>query len=82
MKMQNPVLEELHAARRKILADWNGDTDAYLRDAQTRLEQSRRPIWKGKQRTMHCTEVADRPPSDGGSTATFGECNRSPTEND
>jgi len=67
--MQNPVLEELHAARRKILADWNGDTDAYLRDAQTRLEQSRRPIWQGKQRTMHCTEVADHPHSDGGSAS-------------
>lgn len=66
--MQNPVLEELHAARRKILADWKGDTDAYLRDAQNRLEQSSRPIWQGKQRTMHCTEVADRPHSDGGST--------------
>jgi hypothetical protein len=67
--MQNPVWEELHAARRKILADWNGDTDAYLRDAQTRLEQSGRPIWQGKQRTMHCTEVAERPLSDGDSTA-------------
>ena len=50
--MQNPVLEELHAARRKILADWNGATDAYLRDAQKRLEQSSRPIWQGKQRTI------------------------------
>lgn len=67
--MQNPVLEELHAARRKILADWNGATDAYLRDAQKRLEQSSRPIWQGKQRSMHCTEVADRPHTDGGSTA-------------
>ena len=71
MKMQNSVLEELHAARRKILADWNGDTEAYLRDAQTRLEQSHRPIWQGKQRTMHCTEVADRPvPDDDSSAAT------------
>ncbi len=50
--MQNPVLEELHEARRKILADWEGDTDAYLRDAQKRLEQSSRPIWQGKQRTI------------------------------
>jgi hypothetical protein len=66
--MQNPVLEELHSARHKILADWNGDTDAYLRDAQKRLEQSSRPIWQGKQRTMHCTEVADQPVPNGGST--------------
>jgi hypothetical protein len=67
--MQNPVLEELHAARRKILADWNGATDAYLRDAQKRLEQSSRPIWQGKQLTFSRTAVADRPHSDGGSTA-------------
>ena len=67
--MQNPELEELHEARRKILADWNGDTEAYLKDAQTRLEQSQRPVWQGKQRTMHCTDVAGRPHSDGGSTA-------------
>jgi hypothetical protein len=65
--MQNPVLEELHAARRKILADWKDDTHAYLRDAQSRLEKSGRPIWQGKQRTMHCTEVADQPLPDGGS---------------
>jgi hypothetical protein len=66
--MQNPVLEELHAARRKLLADWNGDTEAYLRDAQARLEKSGRPIWQGKQRTKHCTEVAEQSLPDGGST--------------
>lgn len=66
--MQNPVLEELHAARRKLLADWNGNTDAYLRDAQARLEKSGRPIWQGKQRTKHCTEIADQLSADGGST--------------
>ena len=63
--MQNPVLEELHAARRKILADWNGDTLAYLKDAQSRLEKSGRPIWQGKQRTKDCTEADGRPQSDG-----------------
>ena len=68
MKMQNTVLEELHAARRKLLADWKGDTNAYLQDAQARLEQSGRPIWQGKQRTMPCNKVADQPRSDGGST--------------
>jgi hypothetical protein len=65
MSTQNPVLDELHAARRKILADWNGDTLAYLEDAQTRLEKSGRPIWKGKQRTKDCTEANGRPASDG-----------------
>jgi len=68
MKTEDPVLEELHAARRKHLADWNRDTEAYFRDTQARLEKSGRPIWQGKQRTKHCIEVADQPPADGGST--------------
>lgn len=55
---RNPILEELHAARRKILADWNGDTAAYLRDAQARLEASGRPISQRKQRTIRCTQAA------------------------
>jgi len=55
----NPILEELHATRRKILADYNGDTAAYLRDAQSRLEASGRPIWRGEQRTIRCTGAAN-----------------------
>ena len=62
---KNPVLDELHEARQKILADWNGDTAAYLKDAQIRLEQSGRPIWQGKQRTKDCTEADGRPHFDG-----------------
>jgi len=55
---QNAILDELHAARRKILADYDGDTTAYLRDAQVRLEASGRPIWQGKQRTIQCNGMA------------------------
>ena len=66
---RNPILDELHEARRKILADYNGDTAAYLRDAQSRLVASGRPIWQGKQRTKLCIEVADRPVPDGDSTS-------------
>ncbi len=55
---RNAILDELHAARRKLLADYNGDTAAYLRDAQTRLEASGRPIADRKQRTIRCTGAA------------------------
>lgn len=55
---RNTILEELHAARHKILADCNGDTAAYLRDAQSRLEASGRPVWQGKQRTIRCNRAA------------------------
>jgi len=54
----NAILDELHAARRKILADWNGDTAAYLRDAKARLEASGRTIARRKQRTIRCTGAA------------------------
>ena len=52
---RNAILDELHAARRKLLADWDGDTAAYLRDAQARLKASGRPIDHRKQRTIRCT---------------------------
>lgn len=55
---RNAILDELHAVRRKILADYEGDTAAYLRDAQTRLEASGRPIAHRQQRTIRCTGAA------------------------
>ena len=41
-----------------------GDTSAYLRDAQVRLEASGRPIWQGKQRTIRCNKAAKSGVSD------------------
>jgi hypothetical protein len=55
---RNAILDELHAARRKILEECKGDTAAYLRGAQERLEASGRPIWQGKQRTIRCNGAA------------------------
>jgi hypothetical protein len=55
---RNTVLDEIHAARRKILAQYNGDTAAYLRDSQARLEASGRPIAHRKQRTIRCRATA------------------------
>ncbi|MEX0718915.1 MAG: hypothetical protein WD066_20140 [Planctomycetaceae bacterium] len=55
---RNPLLDELHAARRKILADYDGDTAAYLGDARKRLEASGRPIAACKQRTIRRTAAA------------------------
>ena len=55
---RNAILEELHAARRQLLADYNGDTAAYLRDAQARLEASGRPIAHLKQRTVRRAPAA------------------------
>ena len=55
---RNEILDELHAARRQILAQYNGDTAAYLRDAQARLAASGRPIADLKQRTIRYTATA------------------------
>lgn len=54
----NAILDELHAARLQILADYNGDMAAYLRDAQARLEASGRPIAQCKQRMIRPTLAA------------------------
>jgi hypothetical protein len=48
----NAILDELHAIRRELLAKYNGDMSAYLRDAQARLEASGRPIAHREQRTI------------------------------
>ncbi len=58
MMTRNAILDELHAARRQILADYNGDMAAYLRDAQARLEASGRPIAHRKQKTIRCAKAA------------------------
>ncbi len=55
---RNAVLDELHAARREMLAQYDGDLAAYLRDAQARLEASGRPIAQREQRTIRCTGAA------------------------
>jgi len=55
---RNAILDDLHAVRRRILADYHGDTAAYLRDAQARLDASGRPLAQVKQRTIRCTGAA------------------------
>ncbi|TWU22582.1 hypothetical protein [Bythopirellula polymerisocia] len=56
---RNPILDELHETRRKILAEYNGDLSAYLREAQVRLEASGRPIAKLKQRRIRDIGAAE-----------------------
>ena len=56
---RNPVLEEIYAARDKLLADCNGDVHAYVEEARQRALASGRPIATPKQRTKRCTGAAD-----------------------
>jgi hypothetical protein len=55
---RNHILDEIHEARRKILAECKGDLAAYLRDAQTRLEASGRPIAQIKQKRIRRAAVS------------------------
>lgn len=66
----NPILDEIYTIRQKLLADHNGDLHAYVEAARKRALESGRPVVQPKQRTTHCTEVAEQPFRDGGSTPT------------
>jgi hypothetical protein len=56
---RNPILEEIYAARDKLLADCHGDVHAYVEAARQRALASGRPIATPKQRTKRCTGAAE-----------------------
>lgn len=64
----NPILDEIHATREKLLAEHNGNLHEYVEAARKRALASGRLIAQPKQRVKHCTDVADQPIPDGGST--------------
>lgn len=41
---ENPILDEIHKARKEILARYEGDVHAYIQDARRRALESGRPI--------------------------------------
>jgi hypothetical protein len=48
----NPILDEIHAIREKLLAEHGGDLHAYVEAARKRALESGRPIYQPKQRTF------------------------------
>jgi len=64
----NPILDEIHATRHKLLVEHNGDLHAYVEAARKRALEFGRPIIQPKQRTKHCIEVVNQPVPDGRST--------------
>lgn len=69
MITSNPILDEIHATRERLLAEHGGDLHAYVEAARKRAIASGRPIYQPKPRTStHCIEVADQPTPDGGSS--------------
>ena len=53
--MTNPILDELHATRAKLLADAGGDLHRYVQESRQRALASGRPIAEPTQRTIRCT---------------------------
>lgn len=64
---KNPILEELHAIREKLLADAGGTLDALVDRLQAEERKSDRPRYKAR-RTKDSTEAADHVVSDGESS--------------
>ena len=57
----NPIVDEIHATREKLLAEHGGDLHAYVEAARKRALASGRPIYQPNQRTKDCTEADGRP---------------------
>lgn len=64
---KNPILDELHAIRERLLADAGGTLDALVDRLQAEEQQSDRPRFKSR-RTETCTTAADTVVSDGESS--------------
>ena len=64
---KNPILDELHAIRERLLAEAGGTLDALVDRLQAEEKQSDRPRFKSR-RTMDCTEAADSVVGDGESS--------------
>jgi hypothetical protein len=54
---KNPILDELHAVRERLLADAGGTLDALVDHLQAEERQSNRPRFRAR-RTKRCTGAA------------------------
>lgn len=59
MMTKNPILDELHAVREKLLNDAGGTLDSLVDRLQAEEHQSNRPQYQAG-RTIDCSRAADR----------------------
>ena len=64
---KDPILDELHETRRRLLAEAGGTLDGLVVGLQKRQRESGRKILKTR-RTKDCTEAADSAVADGASS--------------
>ena len=55
---RNPILDELYAAREKLLSDAGGDLHKYLEGVRVRERASGRLVTLEEQRTIRCDAAA------------------------
>ena len=67
--MTDPILEDLHATRERLLAESGGTLAGLVSRLLKEQSESNREIWVPR-RTKDCTEADGRPHSDGSSTMT------------
>ncbi len=65
--MNDPILEDLHATRERLLAESGGTLAGLVARLQKEQSESGRRIWEPR-RTKDCTEVADSAVVAGGSS--------------
>lgn len=65
---KNPILDELHAIRERLLTEAGGTLDALVDQLQAEEQESDRPRFKSRRTNKDCTEAADSVVSDGESS--------------
>ena len=66
--MNDPILDELHATRERLLAESGGTLATLVAHLQREESTSGRVLWTPR-RTKDCTEADGRPQSDGSSVS-------------
>lgn len=66
--MKDPILEELHRTRERLLEESGGTLAALVARLERDQVKSGLKLREAR-RTKHCIEVADQPLPDGGSSA-------------
>ena len=65
--MNDPILDELHATRERLLAESGGTLATLVARLQREESTSDRALWTPR-RTKDCTEADEQPRPDGAST--------------
>ncbi|TWT91614.1 hypothetical protein Pla100_50050 [Neorhodopirellula pilleata] len=65
--MNDPILDELHATRERLLAESGGTLATLVARLQREESTSGRVLWTPR-RTKDCTEADEQPRPDGAST--------------